>query len=436
MDTESRAGRSPGKLPVRHAPRLSCIFKRHHSTLSLTAQRCVSGLARLRFGYVCGALRVTTDEAGESHGPRAHVVGFLEALESNGVTPRRYLAGDAMRARGGAVDPNRVMGHGRLRNLAVDGVRLAMRYEVRARAQLALGPLDIVYERLASFHDVGRPYKRRGSAWIVESNGPFWHEAAEDRQSLALRSLARRIEIQAYRDASLIVAVSEPLRDILVEETGRDPADILVLPNAVDQTRFNPATVAPRRFFPAPVVGFVGYLTEWAGLSALLRAIADLMRSDLPVNLVVVGDGPQKERLVQESRGLGLAANVTFTGRVPWSDVPSLMAGFDIAFSGQIQTTIGAMYHSPLKLYEYQAMGLPIVASDFPDARSLLEGSEAGWLFTPGDDASLARALRAAIAAPDLAERGARGRAALLERDTWDARVKTFLDEISARKLL
>lgn len=52
----------------------------------------------LRVGYVCGALRVTTDEQSDCIGPRAHVVGFLAGLRDNGVEGRTYLAGDRMPA--------------------------------------------------------------------------------------------------------------------------------------------------------------------------------------------------------------------------------------------------------------------------------------------------------------------------------------------------
>ncbi|MBK7051095.1 MAG: glycosyltransferase family 4 protein [Rhodoferax sp.] len=67
---------------------------------------------------------------------------------------------------------------------------------------------------------------------------------------------------------------------------------------------------------------------------------------------------------------------VTFTGRVSGDSVPSYIEKFDLCFSGQLPSAIGGMYHSPLKIYEYMAMGKPVLASNFADARSVITGKE------------------------------------------------------------
>lgn len=391
---------------------------------------------RARLGYVCGALRVTLDKNSESTGPRAHVAGFLGGLDAAGIEPRLFLAGDQAPERVASAGSGQQMSRSLARRAASDSVRLALRYELRRRALREIGDVDVVYERQATFQDLGRPFQRRGSRWIVESNGPFWFEASNERKSLAFVRLAKRLEIEAYRDADLVVAVSDALKEIIVRESGRPPEEVFVLPNATDGRRFDPAAAHPRRLSDRPVIGWLGYMTAWAGVDTLVRAIADLRRSGREVHAVLVGDGPHRAAVNDLVASERVGEIVHFLGHVPWDDVPDLLAGFDLAYSGQRRMDIGAMYHSPQKLYEYQAMALPIIASDYPDARRLIGEADAGWLFAPDDALDLRRAVEEALQAGDLGARGRRARANVTRQHTWEVRVRQLLSELSNRGLL
>jgi glycosyltransferase involved in cell wall biosynthesis len=391
---------------------------------------------RARLGYVCGALRVSTHENAEAVGPRAHVVGFMNGLNSVGVSPRTYLAGDQSSIRRMGRVSDETMRGSMAKRYLIDAARLGFRYAARQKAVAALGAVDIVYERQATFQDLGRPFQRKGSKWIIESNGPFWYEAAEERHSLALVKAARRLELQAYRDADLVVAVSEALKEIIASESGRNPDRIFVLPNATDPQRFDPARVTPERVGQAPVIGFVGYLAEWAGLDVLIQAIAQLNRSKRRLGAVIVGDGPARTRLERLAISEGVDRDINFLGHVEWSRVPSLLSGMDLAFSGQREMAIGSMYHSPQKLYEYQAMGLPVVASDYPDSRALLTDRQTGFLFDGGNVTSLVETLEKALRADSLEGLGSRARDLILESHSWEARVRTLLTELTRRGIL
>jgi glycosyltransferase involved in cell wall biosynthesis len=382
---------------------------------------------------VCGAARVTTNESSETIGPRAHVVGFLNGAEAAGVKVTRYLVGDEAPQLVSAPGSERIMRAGPVARVGVDATRIALRFAARRRALRKIGDVDIIYERQAVFHDIGRIFQRRGAKWIVESNGPFWYETAKERNTLALTRLAKRIELAVYRDADLVVAVSEALKDILVREAGRDPDDIFVLPNATDAVRFDPSLVVANRLGTGRIFGFVGYVTPWAGLDDLLWAISAVRAQGEDVSAVIVGEGPQLPELRQYARSLGISQNVIFAGHVRWSDVPQLLAGFDVGFSGQRVMDIGAMYHSPQKLYEYQAMALPVVASAHPDAIKLLAENDSGWLFPSGDRAALLEVMVKAARAGDLAARGSRARAGVLEHHTWETRAHQLIAEIERR---
>jgi len=122
---------------------------------------------------------------------------------------------------------------------------------------------------------------------------------------------------------------------------------------------------------------------------------------------------------------------VRFFGQVPGNEVPAYIAGFDIGFSGQRRLSAGRMYNSPLKLYEYMAMGKPVVASAFADAESLVAGKGTGFLFTPDDQADLTLALSEAVRLQELLPAmGAAARAQIVDGHSWSARVRQLVPHL------
>jgi glycosyltransferase involved in cell wall biosynthesis len=290
---------------------------------------------------------------------------------------------------------------------------------------------DLVYERYAVFQALGRPFQARGTPWVLETQGLFFHEARHDRKSIALGGLARRLELAAYRDADVVVAVTEVLKGLLIREARVDPAKIVVVPNGVDTQRFVPADegrVSPRL---RPTIGFVGGLLRWQGLDRLLEALAQLRGAGREFDLVIVGDGEERANLTSLATARGLQDRVSFLGRVDGDRVPELIRGFDVGFSGHLPSALGGMYHSPLKIYEYMACGIPVVASDFADARAVVAGKGTGFLFEAGHAEDLVRVLTRVHEQRDqLPAMGRLAREEILARHSWRARVEKMMSEV------
>ena len=390
-----------------------------------------------RLAYLSGAVRVATRDDAEASGPRAHVLGVIDAFTRAGWLVDRYIAGDEPWARRfGTVGGETAARKAAWRAVAVDGVRLAACARNRAALRTRIGQVDLAYERFGSFQSLGRDLQRRGVPWVVETSGPFFVEARVERGTLALSSLARRIELGAYASCDLLVCVSEPLRSWLVD-AGVPAATTFVLPNGVDVDRFDPAPM------PAPVrpdelvVGFVGALLAWQGVDTLIDALAVTRARGDRVVATVIGDGPASDDLRKVAAARGVADLVRFTGRVPASDVAAMIAGFDVGFSGHLPLLDGHMYHSPLKLYEYLAMGTPLVAAEHPEAAGLVRGSGAGALFTAGDASSLADVLSGLARDLDgLRASRALARAYVVANHSWDRRVADLIAELETRSVL
>lgn len=389
-------------------------------------------LQSAKLGYLSAGARVSTRPDAELVGPRAHVLGMIGGFRSRGWQVSPYIVGDKVPPYWVQPGSENVARGSWLRTLGIDMLRMAMGmyHAVRAAAQLRR-EVDWVYERGALLQAMGWAFQGAGIPWILETNSLQWKEAVEDRDSLVLTEIARRIEFASYRACDVLVPVSNTLKNILIEE-GVDPRKIVVVPNGVDTSTFDPAAVSPVRHHEGFTIGFVGALSGWQALDMLIRAIHDLQHAGLDVNAKIIGDGHARAEWEAEARRLGVEEHVTFTGYLPRSEVPAHIAGFDVGYSGPARLATGNMYMSPIKLYEYLAMATPVVAAAYEDARRLLEPRNTGYLFTPESLDDLKRALREAYAEQEalLEYKGQEARAAIVANHSWEARVRYLVEAV------
>ncbi|MCO6414976.1 glycosyltransferase family 4 protein [Siccirubricoccus sp. KC 17139] len=280
-----------------------------------------------------------------------------------------------------------------------------------ARAAHAFRP-EAIYERYNLFFLSGALLARRLKLpFLVEVNAPLAEERARFG-GLALGALARWTERFVWRAADRALPVTEVLAGHL-RAAGVAPERILVVPNGIDLAEFpDPAPPAPK---PAVTLGFVGFVREWHGLDAVVRAIAGF-QGDMPLELLVVGEGPARPGLEALAAELGIADRVRFTGLAGREAIPGLVAGFDIALQ-----PASVAYASPLKVFEYMAAGRAIVAPDQPNIREVLRDGETALLFDPAAPGAMWAAVERLARDPALRARlGAAARAEVVARDlTW-----------------
>jgi glycosyltransferase involved in cell wall biosynthesis len=284
---------------------------------------------------------------------------------------------------------------------------------------------DLVYERYAL-------WGRTATAWaaahgvpsLLEVNAPLPLEQARHRTLVDARG-ADDVARGALGDAGAVVCVSEAVADWARGTTTR-PERVHVVPNGVDTALVRPAA---RPVTPAAgtefVVGFVGTLKPWHGVDVLVRAVARLAVADPSWRLLLVGDGPTAGDLAALAADLGVAHLLETTGAVGQDEVARHLQRMDVGCA-PYATADG--YFSPLKVYEYLAAGVPVVASRTGQVPQVLDDGELGVLVPPGDDVALAEALAAVRA--DTARRqrlrsATRRRA--LERHTWTGVVERSL---------
>jgi glycosyltransferase involved in cell wall biosynthesis len=287
---------------------------------------------------------------------------------------------------------------------------------------------DLLYERytlngtagLALAGDLRIPH-------VLEVNAPIVDEELAHR-GLASDASARTLERTIVTRAARIVAVSEELKRWLIG-LGVEAQRITVLANAVDPRRFEVEAEKRedmRRRLGVngnPIVVFVGTLKPWHDPGILVRALGVLQERNVAPQLFLVGDGPERERLEALAREEGLSSMLTFTGSVAHDEVPAYLAAADVAVATYHPGT--GRYFSPLKLFEYLAAGLPVVAADLGEIPHCVRAGETGLLYPPGDVEALADALATLIADRERAVAlGRNGREHVRRHHTWSSNAR------------
>jgi glycosyltransferase involved in cell wall biosynthesis len=284
-------------------------------------------------------------------------------------------------------------------------------------------PPDFIYERASLYATAGVSLGRElNIPVLVELNAPLAVEQSIYR-STGLGELVAQAERWMLSRADAVFAVSGPLRDYVVS-LGVEPQRIHVLPNGVDQTLFKPGPADPTirarwGLTGGPVLGFVGGLRRWHGVEVLAPLLDRICEHHRDAQMLIVGDGPLRGALEQDLREHDLTRRVLFTGALPHEEIAGLIRQFDVALAPYSKPE-HVFYFSPLKIFEYMACGVPVVAAALGQNAELVRNCETGLLYTPGDIHSLTSACEKLLADVDLRQR--LGHAAAQEihgRYTW-----------------
>ncbi len=295
---------------------------------------------------------------------------------------------------------------------------------VQLRQRFEHHPPDVVYERASLFGTAGLTFAREiGIPHVLELNAPLSEEQQRYRQGGALRGVADTAEAWLLRQTGAVLAVSAPLAAQVIA-LGVPESHVHVVPNGVDPSRFHPAPGdgairARLGLGRRPVIGFLGGLRPWHGIEMLPPALAALRHRFPDLHAIVVGDGPLRDQLDRDVAARGLGPHVTFAGAVPHDEVPSYVRAFDVAIA-PYPATPHAFYFSPLKVFEYMACGVPVVAADLGQLREIVRPAETGLIYRAGDLAAFVAACTALLADP-VAARHMGGAAAVAAhaRHTW-----------------
>ena len=280
---------------------------------------------------------------------------------------------------------------------------------------------DFVYERYNLFMFAGLWLKRlTGVPLVLEVNGPIYEERSQ-HDGLSLKGFAAWAQGVAWRGVDYVLPVTEVLAGY-VRHYGVPDNRIHVIPNGINPVRFADGLAgedikAKYGLQGKLVLGFTGFIRSWNALDRVIELIArDAGAHNL--HLLIVGDGPARQEITELAQARDVGDRLTITGVVARDAVAGHVNAFDIALIPGVTE-----YASPLKLFEYLALGRAIIAPDMPNIREILTDGENAVLFATdsGKEDAFASAILRLCAAPAMCKQIASGAKATIEAQglTW-----------------
>jgi glycosyltransferase involved in cell wall biosynthesis len=274
--------------------------------------------------------------------------------------------------------------------------------------------------------------------WLLRWGLPTVYEAhvvPKQGQRWLLQHMARHPALR------LMVVLTSCMRERFVE-MGFPAQKVAVFPDGVDVALFEdlPSREACRRRLELPrhrlIIGYIGRfhtLEMEKGIPELVQAMAHLpsMNGIEPLLLCVGGPTDAVPAYLDLARRFGVPAHrLQFVDRVHTRECPFWMRACDVVTIPWPWTEFSAHFTSPLKLFEYMAAGVPIVASDLPSLREVLRHGENAWLVEPGSAQALAEGIGELLSDAQLQQELAHKALQEVRVYTWRERARHILKSL------
>jgi glycosyltransferase involved in cell wall biosynthesis len=213
------------------------------------------------------------------------------------------------------------------------------------------------------------------------------------------------------RDASVVLALNDAMRIKMREKTSRE---IYVIPNGIDINRFRNSHAMPEGTKNRKRIIFIGRLIPVKGVRYLLHALKKVRIRVPEVQLIIVGDGDEREALKSLSMNLGIEKSVFFAGALPHDEVPRCLQQADILV---LPSTSEGF---PNVIIEAMVSGLPVVASRVGGIPDIISDHENGYLVDAGDIDALAERLILLLQDDSLRKTISENNTLKVRKYTWD----------------
>jgi glycosyltransferase involved in cell wall biosynthesis len=282
-----------------------------------------------------------------------------------------------------------------------------------------------------------------GIPLILELNGNIIKEIDERKLPMSSfqREIGKWITIRTFLAADHMVVVSDALKQTLINEYQIPAGHISVVLNGVDIDLFSKQYDADKvrsRFglSDGPLVGFVGTFEPWHGVDLLVSAFCEITLKCPKAQLVIVGEGPGKDKAVAHANQLGLDGRVKFLGRLPQEEVAEVLSTAKVLVA-PYPFEHGDIVGTPLKIMEYMAAGKGIVASTAL-LHEMIEHEVTGLRVAPADPKALADGINRLLEDDHLCNSLAENAGTCAKKYSWDQvalrLAEIFVNEIDKKK--
>jgi glycosyltransferase involved in cell wall biosynthesis len=259
---------------------------------------------------------------------------------------------------------------------------------------------------------------------------PYGRVAGEAPSALAMLKLV--VAIVVGRLSTGLLAVTPQIKELLVELAHVPAERIAVVPNGVDLEFFKPearseAIERSGLDQACTYMVFCGGFHAWSDFDLMLEAFALVLGQRPDARLLLVGDGPERDRIERRARELHLQDTVSLTGMVYERErVRDYLGAATVALLAYRGDKVNRTSASPIKLTEYLAAGRAVVAVEIPGVRELLSDTGAGLVIV-GEPVAMSTAILELLANGRADVLGAAGRRVAEERLSWRSVIERTL---------
>ncbi|XOQ43822.1 MAG: 2-deoxystreptamine glucosyltransferase [Clostridium sp.] len=248
-------------------------------------------------------------------------------------------------------------------------------------------------------------------------------------------------ENYCYRHSDRVVSLLPNAKEHMVEH-GMAPEKFVYVPNGIEKADWekpfgNPPVYSEQlseyRRRGEFLIGYAGAHGIANALDSFVEA-GELLRGK-KIRLLLIGPGPERERLIQKAKDKQLEDVVTFLPPVSRGQIPELLSQMDALYIGLQRQPLFRFGVSPNKLMDYMMAGKPVIfAIDAPN--DMVAEAGCGVSIPPEDSAAIARAAEklASCSAEELTQMGRRGREYILKNNEYDVLSQRFLDALRCKK--
>lgn len=209
------------------------------------------------------------------------------------------------------------------------------------------------------------------------------------------RTIAKPFEKMTIKSADKIFVINKGLKDYAVE-MGGNADKVSIIPAGVDLDKFNPDVDGShiREKYGIKnddiLLFFMGWIYDFSGMKEVAESLSTTDNEN--IKLMIVGEGDLYEPLLEMRSEKNLDGKLILTGKIPFEDIPEHIAAADIcllpAYKNEIMMNI-----VPIKIYEYMAMGKPVIATDLPGIQKEF-GKDNGIVYVDRSEDAFGKAIK------------------------------------------
>ncbi len=290
---------------------------------------------------------------------------------------------------------------------------------------------DLIYERSEYLQDKGvdviKKYKIK---YFLEINAPFAEEMKGFEGYSVWHNLAHKKEQHKNDQADKIFVVSSALKFFIEKAYKVSPEKIIIQPNCInlEKVLVDPIKVDRLKndfnLICQKTIGFVGSIFPHHGVDILIDAFEIVVLQKPEARLLIVGDGSILDDLKKRAADKKLADKVIFAGKQDHDEVFNFISLMDICVMAKSN-----WYGSPIKIFEYGAMGKPVIAPDTIPVQDVMENKVHGLLVEMNKD-EVAKAIINFLDNPDYSGRLASNfNQLIIEKYTWEKVAQRIIAE-------